>query len=329
MFLNVMIKQLIFDGYFHGDAHPGNILFNLSTGQITFLDMGMMGTMNQGQRMNLADLIWTLNTVDAYELSESLLRLATPFHDVDVQKFRDDIENVVVRYLRYPDEAGSLSAVLNGVFGVLAENGLRLGRDLTMALKTLIQAEQIVHILDRDLNIQNEAFADIQVFMTEQFTTENVKAQVQTQVTRSVKELVRRIPDLQQATMQWITQYEKGKFEVELNTDELNERLDIFNLAAQRLAVGMVLLGMIIGSAFATGIDGTFLGIELSFIAFLVFVLLARRRRLDGDPDDARHGEATAETAEDQLWGGRNEERGELEIWETNTQWVTRNMCYQ
>ena len=36
--------------------------------------------------------------------------------------------------------------------------------------------------------------------------------------------------------MKWITQYEKGEFEVELNTDELNERLDIFNLAAQRLA---------------------------------------------------------------------------------------------
>jgi hypothetical protein len=43
--------------------------------------------------------------------------------------------------------------------------------------------------------------------------------------------------------MQWINQYEKGKIEVEVNTDELNKRLDIFNVAAQRLAVGIVLLG--------------------------------------------------------------------------------------
>ena len=64
---------------------------------------------------------------------------------------------VVVRYMRYPDEAGSLSAVLNGVFGVLAKNGLRLGRDLTMALKTLIQAEQIVHTLDTTLDITKAA----------------------------------------------------------------------------------------------------------------------------------------------------------------------------
>lgn len=276
LFLRVMVKQIIFDGYFHGDAHPGNILCNLENGNIIFLDMGMMGTLNQDQRMNLGDLLWTLNGTDSYELSESLLRLTTPFEDVDVPKFREDIDNVVVRYIRYPDEAGSLSAVLNGVFDVLAVNGLRLGRDLTMALKTLIQAEQIVHTLDSTLDINAQALADIQGFLSEQFTPDTIKAAVQTQVKRSAKEFVRRIPDLQQATMKWLTQYEKGKFELELNTDELNERLDIFNIAAQRLAVGIVLLGivllgMVIGSAFATGMEGELLGIPLSLMAFAIF----------------------------------------------------------
>ena len=62
--------------------------------------------------------------------------------------------------------------------------------------------------------------------------------------------------------MKWITQYEKGEFEVKLDTDELNSRLDVFNLAAQRLAVGMILLGMIIGSAFATSMEGAIFGVS-------------------------------------------------------------------
>lgn len=271
-FLRVMIKQIIFDGYFHGDAHPGNIWCDLRNGNIIFLDMGMMGTLSQEQRMNLADLIWTLNGANAYDLSESLLRLSTPFKDVDVPQFRNDIETVVMRYLRYPDEAGSLSAVLNGVFGVLTKNGLRLGRELTMALKTLIQAEQIVHTLDPNLDISKAALGDIQGVLTQQFSVATVKEAVQTQVLRSAKEIVRRIPDLQQATMQWLTQYEKGQFEVQVNTDELNARLDIFNLAAHRLAIGMILLGMVIGSAFATNMPGEVFGIKLSLIAFLLFV---------------------------------------------------------
>ena len=271
-FLRVMIRQIIFDGYFHGDAHPGNILVSLKTGKIIFLDLGMMGMLNQQQRVNLADLIWVLNGLDAYEISETLLRLCTPFHDVHVPQFREDVERTVVRYMRYPDEAGSLSAVLNAVFDVLAKNGLRLGSELTMALKTLIQAEAIVHTLDYWLDITREAFGFIQGFLTDQFNVDTVKATVQTQLTRSAKDLVRRIPDLQQATMQWINQYEKGKIEVEVNTDELNKRLDIFNVAAQRLAVGIVLLGMIIGSAFATSVEGAFLGIELAAVAFAIFI---------------------------------------------------------
>jgi len=271
-FLRVMIRQIIFDGYFHGDAHPGNILVSLKTGKIIFLDLGMMGMLNQQQRINLADLIWVLNGLDAYEISETLLRLCTPFHDVHVAQFREDIDRTVVRYMRYPDEAGSLSAVLNAVFDVLANNGLRLGSELTMALKTLIQAEAIVHTLDYWLDITREAFSFIQGFLAEQFNIETVKATVQIQLMRSTKELVRRIPDLQQATMQWINQYEKGKIEVEVNTDDLNQRLDIFNVAAQRLAVGIVLLGMIIGSAFATSMEGAVFGINLAVLAFVIFV---------------------------------------------------------
>lgn len=271
-FLRVMIRQIVFDGYFHGDAHPGNILVNLQNGKIIFLDLGMMGMLNQEQRVNLADLIWVLNSLDAYEISETLLRLCTPFKDVHVEKFREDIDRTVVRYMRYPDEASSLSAVLDSVFTVLADNGLRLGSELTMALKTLIQAEAIVHTLDYWLDITREAFGFIQSFLVEQFTLENVKANLQIQVSRTLKDVVRRIPDLQQATLQWLNQYERGKFEVEVNTNELNARLDIFNVAAQRLAIGIVLLGMIIGSAFATNIQGDILGISFSGLAFLIFI---------------------------------------------------------
>ena len=42
-FVRAIVKQALFDGYFHADPHPGNILVDLETGQIGFLDMGLMG----------------------------------------------------------------------------------------------------------------------------------------------------------------------------------------------------------------------------------------------------------------------------------------------
>ena len=272
-FFSAMLKQIIFDGYFHGDCHPGNVLVDLDAGEIIFLDMGMMGTLDAQGRMNLADLIWSLNAMDPYELTQSLLRLCTPFRDVDSAAFSADVERVVLRYMRYPLEAGSLSEVLNATFSVLNNNGLRLGSDLSMALKTLVQAEEIVHVLDDQLNIPEEAHSYIQSYLTQQLTTENVQNMVRTQLLRTTRELVRRVPDLQGAALKWFDQFERGKLELEINTDELNERLDIFNLAAQRLAIGIVLLGMVIGSAFATNIDAVVLGVNIAVLAFIIFVI--------------------------------------------------------
>lgn len=271
-FFHAMLKQIIFDGYFHGDCHPGNVLVDLKRGEIIFLDMGMMGSLDQQGRMNLADLIWSLNAMDPYELTQSLLRLCTPFRDVDAHAFSADVERVVLRYMRYPLEAGSLSEVLNATFAVLNNNGLRLGSELTMALKTLVQAEEIVHVLDDQLNIPQQAFGFIQTYLTQQLTPENVQNMVRTQLLRTTRELMRRVPDLQSVMLKWVNQFERGKLELEVNTDELNQRLDIFNLAAQRLAIGIVLLGMMIGSAFATGIEAVVLGIDVAVVAFIIFV---------------------------------------------------------
>jgi len=39
-----LLQQVLFDGFFHADLHPGNVWVNLQTGRIIFLDMGIDGT---------------------------------------------------------------------------------------------------------------------------------------------------------------------------------------------------------------------------------------------------------------------------------------------
>ena len=73
-----MMKQTLFDGFFHADPHPGNVLVNLETGQINFLDMGMMGELNREQRMALGDLLISMQEQDGYSLGKAVLHLAQP-----------------------------------------------------------------------------------------------------------------------------------------------------------------------------------------------------------------------------------------------------------
>ncbi|NTU65703.1 MAG: hypothetical protein HGB05_20450, partial [Chloroflexi bacterium] len=54
-FIRAIMKQVLVDGFFHGDPHPGNLMINLDNGIIQFLDLGMVGEIDLQQRISLGD----------------------------------------------------------------------------------------------------------------------------------------------------------------------------------------------------------------------------------------------------------------------------------
>ena len=60
VFIRGLIKQVLVDGFFHGDPHPGNVLVDPDTGQIIFLDFGLVGELRTDQRLTLIQLLFAL-----------------------------------------------------------------------------------------------------------------------------------------------------------------------------------------------------------------------------------------------------------------------------
>jgi predicted unusual protein kinase regulating ubiquinone biosynthesis (AarF/ABC1/UbiB family) len=192
---------------------------------------------------------------------------------VDEDLFRRKMGELIDRYMVFAEGVDSLSSLLGGVLDTLHEAGLRLNSDLTLALKALIQVEEATRTLDPAVNMMTEAFESVKTRYVEMFNTDNIAAMARTQAVRSAKEVVRRMPSLQQATLRWLDQYEKGRVTIEVDTSELNSRLDQFNGTARTIALAMMLLGMVVGSGIATTMEGSVLGIEFSSIAFGLFAV--------------------------------------------------------
>ena len=74
-FLRAMIKQVLVDGFFHGDPHPGNIVIDPETGTLTFLDLGLVGELDSGRRLQLLGLMWSLRERDPDGLASSVLAI--------------------------------------------------------------------------------------------------------------------------------------------------------------------------------------------------------------------------------------------------------------
>ncbi len=276
-FIRAIMKQVLVDGFFHGDPHPGNLMIDLNTGVIQFLDLGMVGEMDLPQRISLGDLLFSMQNRDPDGIASALLGVSVPFRpDADEAAFKKDIERVITRYMIYADVGASLSEVLSAVMKSLADNGYRLNPNMTLAIKVIVQVEEVMSTLNPEESMIFSAIEEMQVVLKQEMTLDKVGDMAKKEVTNFLREAVKRLPDLQGATIKWLDNYQKGRFEVFVDTSDLSHSVEKFNISAERLMVGMILAGMLVGGAIALAVpQGTTIGAYIQLGMLIIFVLAA------------------------------------------------------
>ncbi|GMQ78744.1 MAG: AarF/ABC1/UbiB kinase family protein [Anaerolineae bacterium] len=271
--LRSLVQQLLIDGFFHADLHPGNVLVDLDTKWVTYIDLGMVGEIDINQRLNLIQLLMVMNQKDVTGLGQVMRSLSKPFREVNDRAYNRDFERRVGRYME-PDVHASVSESISVAFDVLRDHGLRLDTELTLALKSLTQVDAIVQVLMPDQSMVDLANKLVREQAVESVTSDKVQSYLTKQVTMTLREAVQRMPTFQEATLKWFDQYQKGRFEINIDTSDLNEELEKARGTASLVVVGVLLAGMIIGSAFAATVatlEGNFWSL-LPRVAFLSFL---------------------------------------------------------
>jgi ubiquinone biosynthesis protein len=247
-FMRAFIKQIFIDGFFHGDPHPGNIFVNPETGVLTYLDLGLMGRLDQTKRLDLIDLLISFSQNDSTSLANLALRLSKKTRPVDVNAFRDDMTELLNQYVRYSANP-SFDKMISEFFGLLQRYGLRLDKQFTLAIKSVVQSQAVVTALGGQVDFVPFAVQEIKTMTLAELTQDKIIGTVQQQVTAVGKELLRRVPNLQDATMSWLDQYMSGKLVVHVDTSDLSRHVDALGGHVTRLTAGLIITGMIIGTA--------------------------------------------------------------------------------
>ena len=133
--------------------------------------------------------------------------------------------------------------------------------------------------------------------LLDSFTPEKIQKQLQGSAVRIGKELARKVPSLESATLSWIDQYNKGKFVVEVDTKGLERSIGSVSAIGRQATVGVIVVGQLIGTAIVMAILlqpglSQFQGLAyVAMIAFAVtlvvsFVVLFRLFFAPGRRDD-------------------------------------------
>jgi ubiquinone biosynthesis protein len=249
--LTAIIKMLLIDGFFHADPHPGNLVVNLETGVLTLLDCGMVGELEIQARINLIQFLVAAQQGDVQGQAQLLVNMSVPFRDaVNEKAFYKDYERLAGRYIHAGSQS-SFGHMTSSALDLLREHGLRLDPNLTMAIKALTQGDAIVSALHPESGLTSEGVQIVKELGLQAVTAERVASEVKKQVMVTAREVVKRLPSLSDATLGWLDQYQKGRFEVHVDTSALAKEVNKISRLGRQVVIAVMLVGVIIGSAIA------------------------------------------------------------------------------
>jgi ubiquinone biosynthesis protein len=252
-FIRSVIKQVLIDGFFHGDPHPGNLLADPEQHKLVFLDLGLVGQLNATQRVDLLGLIYAVKEVDITGIADGLLALGKPTPQFNEASFRADVDRLARQYLVY-GKAESIGEALTSFMGAVFDNGLRLDSSLTLAIKATIQAEETARALSPTVDLALAAVEEARLALLESLEPDKVAKRLQGTAVRVAKELGRRAPSLESSALKWLDLLQQGKIVVEVDTSQLSASIDGVSGLGQQATVGLIVVGQLIGTAIAMSI---------------------------------------------------------------------------
>ena len=304
IFIHSILHQAFINGFFHADPHPGNLMIEKKTRRLVYLDTGMMGSLLPEQRTTIGEIVQAIMRRDTDEILRLALSLGTPFQPVNENKLRRDMDHMINLYLEAPLDRLEVSRLLTEVLTMIFEAGVRLPPVMGVAAKALLQGEGVAHTINPDVVIV-EIMQDVstQVFL-DQLNPKGVFWQ-SISLAKDTRDLIRILP---RSLHNIVTDLMKGEFKVGIEIIELPDIMSNILIIANRLIVGLVLVGMIIGSALAMSVPTKdsltivpiigVIGFSLSILVSVMLVLQVmgaigrtrrqwrRRRKKENKPRD-------------------------------------------
>ncbi len=240
-----VVKQVLEDGFFHADPHPGNLV--IMPGEVIgVMDFGTAGYLTAEDRANLVPLYAAIVQADAVRALDQLERMgiADP-HLSDRAGLRRDLRRLLQKYQGVSLKDISVGEVLGEVEPIIYEHHLHVPSDYWLLIKTLVIMEGVGKGLDPDFDVYEFSGPYVRRFLLRQI----LPSAWGPTVLRSATAWSDLLSGFPRQTSRILSQVEQGDLRFRVHAPMTKQAARHWNQIANRVILGVVLAALIIAMA--------------------------------------------------------------------------------
>ena len=278
--VNAYFKQILEDGFFHADPHPGNI-FAMPSGRIAFIDFGIVGRVSPELRETMANTFLALIHKDFNRLIDQYIELGLIPEHVDLEAFRKEFKADLSDFLE-PLYGLSLKEInfadyLDTITHLAIKHKMKIPSDLLLVNKAMLVLENIGRELDPEFDFISAAEPYASKLVRERLSPGKLFDKTRKSV-MDLGDFAMLFPKQMKQVIQKVLKDDIGIKMTHIGLDKFIKDMD---RSSNRIAFSMIISAILLSSAImhATGagpiiLGFSLLGISAFGIAFLLGIWL-------------------------------------------------------
>ena len=261
------LHQVILDGIFHADPHPGNV-FLTDDKRIALLDLGMVSRLSPELQEQLLHFLLAVAECRTEQAADLALAMGEKLEGFDEPTFRRTIAEVIVR--NRDSRIGDVAAgtLMLAVAHAAVNTGVRLPNELTLLGKTLLNLDEVGRTLAPDFDVQESLRRNANELMMERMRRSITPSAAFTSLL-DAKNFVERLPGRINRIIDTVANQE---MKVRVEVIDEGAVMEGLQKVANRITLGLILAAMIVGAAMLMRVETSFRIMGYPGLAMLFFL---------------------------------------------------------
>ena len=265
--LRAYLKQILIDGFFHADPHPGNV-FITDDHRIALLDLGMVARIAPALQEKMLKLVLAVSEGNSDRVAELAVEIGRKKESFEPERLRRQVAELVGDYQNASLADLRVGRTLLEVARASAESGLKLPSELTILAKTLLQLDEVGRTIDPIFEPNAAIRRDTADLLKKRMLQSASPGRI-AEALLEAKEFAEKLPGRVNRVLDLV-----ANNELKLEVDAIDETALIGGLQkiANRIALGLVLAALIVGAALLMQVPTDFRILGYPGLAILFFL---------------------------------------------------------